>query len=67
MFKTLINSIKLGLINRLLRELCDGRCCGDCKACLEFDDLTTPRCAQCYVLDQALKAWGCEEGNDEDG
>lgn len=59
MIKTLLNAVRLYLLNKLLRNLCDDKtCCRNCPSYLTEYSGDGCRCAQWHVIGQALEKWG---------
>ena len=62
--KKILNAFKMCLLDKLLRNLCDGCDCRDCKASLKNDFIALshkPECAQWHVIEQALDVWVSKE------
>lgn len=65
MFKLIRNYIRLRVMNKLLRELCDGRACTECPSFIRNSLGGKHHCAQCYVIDQVLDKWGPKKEEDK--
>lgn len=55
-FKVIHNSIKLRRLDKIVRELCDGRSCRNCPACIRDSNQT--HCALSRAIELALENWG---------
>ena len=65
MFKLIASCIKLSIMNKLLRELCDGRDCTECPSLIRNGLGGKHCCAQCYVIDQVLDKWEPKKEEDK--
>lgn len=60
-FTTIRNTIKLKRLNKMVRELCNGRACIDCPANIQGHSLSGSGCALVATIDLALDKWGLKK------